>query len=298
MTSYLSLLFSLFSTLPPPSSSSVISTRMRLAREKKEVFGEMSTPPPQPLPNHAWYREKRKGRKIPQAMFQRKTILFLSLHKQDYTFFSRFHVSTVYLFRRYPSSSPCQFQSRPSPSLLSNQSILRLSGDRKRKDEGSPLSCRLSSSSSLKRFPEKKRPKKGEKSLSELRKGFSFPILFSAKPIAASATRISTLERERERERERWWGKGAPGARSEEDPKREGGWNENYSSRFPRDRRREGPRQKKGLIPESWGPFKKALFLLQRWEGAGSVCRWESAPPRLNSHLSFLSFLLSLFLVI
>ena len=38
-----------------------------------------------------------------------------------------------------------------------------------------------------------------------------------------------------------------------------------------------GPEAKKGLIPESWGPFKKALFLLQRWEGAGSVCRWERA---------------------
>ena len=133
---------------------------MRLAREKKEVFGEMSTPPPQPptIIMHGIVKRGREERFRKQCSKEKlfylcpctsRTILFFT--------FSRFYSISL---RRYPSSSPCQFQSRPSPSLLSNQSILRLSGDRKRKDEGSPLSCRLSSSSSLKRFPEKNVPRR------------------------------------------------------------------------------------------------------------------------------------------
>ncbi len=227
-------------------------------------------------------------------MFQRKTILFLSLHKQDYTFFH------VFTFLQYISSAisiiiPVSVSVEAlslSPFQPVNSSSVGGS-----KEEGRGVSAVLSSVVLLlpQAFPRKKRPKKGGKSLSELRKGFSFPILFSAKPIAASATRISTLERERERE---MMGKGGPGGSIGGGSKEGGGMERKLLFSISARAEERGPEAKKGLIPESWGPFKKALFLLQRWEGAGSVCRWESAPPRLNSHLSFLSFLLSLFLVI
>ncbi len=257
------------------------------------MFGEMSTPPPQPLSNHAWYREKRKGRKIPQAMFQRKTILFLSLHKQDYTFFHVFTFLQYISFGDIHHHPRVSFSRGPLPLSFPTSQFFVCRGIERGRTRGLRclVVCRPPPPSSV---SQKKTSQEGGKIPERTEKRIFFSYSFFRETDRRECN-ANFYFGERERE---MMGKGGPGGSIGGGSKEGGGMERKLLFSISARSEKRGPEAKKGLIPESWGPFKKALFLLQRWEGAGSVCRWESAPPRLNSHLSFLSFLLSLFLVI